>query len=269
MARYGVVGDVHGNKEALLAVLGLLDRCCVRKLLCVGDIVGFNADSDACIAILRERGVESVAGNHDLISIGQLGTDRCSDKAAYALKRTRVELTPAGAEFLGALPRTKVLDGRFVLMHAGVHDVEQYLRTRAQVSENAALLEAACPGARVCFFGHTHEQRVFAVGRGSVAEIAAEGLVRLRPGPIYFINPGSVDAARKADAKLAECAVFDSTAATVQFYRVPYDHEAAEAKARARGYRIDPVATWLYSVRRQLRNRMRRYLSAINRIQSS
>ncbi len=258
MALYGVIGDVHGNKEALLAALGLLDARGVKKLLCVGDIVGFNGDSEECIALLRERQAESIAGNHDLISIGQLGVERCSDIAAYALTRTRAMLSRAAMDFLGALPRAKVCDDRFVLVHGGVRDVQLYMRTRAQVRQNAALLRAAFPGVRLCFFGHTHEQRVFAVDGESVLEIAAEGLVRLRRDAIYFINPGSVDAARKADAKLAECATFDSERATVEFHRVSYDHETAEAKAKAGGYRMDPAIAWLYAFRRRIRSRLAR-----------
>ena len=79
MARYGILGDIHGNLEALQAVLTLLDRRGVDRLLCVGDIVGCNADSNACIAQLRARDALAIAGNHDLISIKHLGVERCSD----------------------------------------------------------------------------------------------------------------------------------------------------------------------------------------------
>src|SRR6185503_8067529 len=67
MARYGVLGDIHGNREALAAVLGALEARGIREFLCVGDVVGYNADPDECAAELRRRRVLSIAGNHDLI----------------------------------------------------------------------------------------------------------------------------------------------------------------------------------------------------------
>jgi predicted phosphodiesterase len=258
---YGILGDAHGNKEAFLAALDFLKGRSVQKILSLGDIVGFNADPNECVAILHEHGIESIAGNHDLISIRQLDVDRCSDKAAYALRRTRSMLTRASAEVLAALPRMKIFEERFVLVHGGVCDIQQYVRTHVHVRENVASLRIACPGARVCFFGHTHEQRVFEVDGGSLGEIPAEGLVRLRKECVYFINPGSLDAARKSTAPRAECAIFDSTEETVEFHRVPYDHETAEARSRAQGYRMRITTAWLYSLGRRLRNGVHRLIA--------
>ena len=78
MALYGVLGDIHGNREALEAALAKLDACGVTRILCVGDIVGYNADGDACVEILRACHALCIAGNHDLIGTGRLGFERCS-----------------------------------------------------------------------------------------------------------------------------------------------------------------------------------------------
>jgi predicted phosphodiesterase len=63
MALYGVLGDVHGNREALAAALAALERRGIERLLCLGDLVGYNADPDECVAMLRERRALSIAGN--------------------------------------------------------------------------------------------------------------------------------------------------------------------------------------------------------------
>lgn len=257
MALYGVLGDIHGNKEALLAVLALFDRQGVERILCVGDIVGYNADSNACIAILRERDAIAVAGNHDLISTGRLGVDRCSDKAAYALKRTRRTLTAASAAFLRSLTPMQVIEQRIVLVHAGVHDIQLYMRTPMQIGANADLLKATVPNARICFFGHTHEQRVYRIEPRAIVQAPEENVLRLSTDRLYFINPGSVDAARKTCAP-AECAIFDSTTNTLTFARTDYDASTAEAKARAGGYRMRPATARWYALRRRVRNRLRR-----------
>ncbi len=251
MALHGLLGDIHGNREALAAALESLDAGRAETLLCVGDLVGYNADGDECVRMLRERGALCIAGNHDLIGTGLLGFERCSNKAMHSLKRTRHALAPATADYLRALPAHLVIEDRILLTHGGVRDVQQYMTQPRHIAQNAAFLREDFPGARVCFFGHTHEQRVFEVDGSAVSELAAADTVRLRPDRVYFVNPGSVDASRKKGAKLAECALFDSGELTVRFLRAPYDDAATESKAAAQGYRIDIWRDRLYAVQRR------------------
>ena len=118
--------------------------------------------------------------------------------------------------------------------------------------EIAAYLRRDFPGINICFFGHTHEQRIFEVDEERVVEVGGDGPVSLRPDRIYFVNPGSVDASRKRASKLAEYALFDSDTLTVQFETVAYDDVAAEHKAAMAGYRIDRWRDRLYDVQRRL-----------------
>lgn len=271
MALYGVLGDIHGNLEALNAVLAACDLRGVERLLCVGDIAGYNADSDACIALLRARDAIAVAGNHDLIAIKRLGTERCSDKAAYALSRTRARLGAESRAYLAALPLRRLVSDRIALIHAGVDDVQQYVRSAAQVRVNAERLREIYPQTQFCFLGHTHAQGIFADDAAGARTVAIDNTVgaahALPVGPLYFINAGSVDAARKQDAKQAEFALFNSAQAIIEFHAVAYDHEAAEAKARAAGYRMGAVAAHAYAFRRRIRDRLRRELAGSPRLQ--
>jgi predicted phosphodiesterase len=252
MALYGILGDIHGNREALVAALERLDACRVERILCVGDLVGYNADGDDCVAMLRERGALCIAGNHDLIGTGLLGFERCSNKAMHSLKRTRRALSPETVQELRALPSHRRIEDFIVLTHGGVRDVQQYMTQSRHVAQNAAYLRQDFPDARVCFFGHTHEQRVFEVDGDAVREIAPTETVRLRASLIHFVNPGSVDASRKRAHKLAECATFDSAALELRFQRVPYDDAATESKAAAQGYRIDRWRDRLYDLQRRV-----------------
>jgi predicted phosphodiesterase len=234
-------------------VLECLDRGRVDAILCVGDIVGYNADPDECAALLRSRGAVAIAGNHDLISIGRLDLGRCGNKVVYSLKRTRRAFAPQTASYLASLPTHRVLEGRVLLVHAGVRDVEQYVVAAAQVRENAGHLREDFPGLTVCFFGHVHVQKVWEVSGDEVREVPLDGPVALRADRTYFINPGSVDAARKGDSKLAEFALLDTASWRIEFHRVAYDEAASEAKAAAGGYRIDAWTDRYYSLTRQMR----------------
>jgi predicted phosphodiesterase len=260
MALHGILGDVHGNREALEAALARLDELGVTRLACVGDLVGYNADPDACVAILRERNALCIAGNHDVIATGELGFERCSNKARHALQRTRHVLRPATLEFLRTLPRHLVLQPGVLLMHAGVRDVQQYMTRPAHAVENARYLLEDFPGTRICFYGHTHEQRIFEVDGETATSVFAEEL----PGPclprpldasgvrVTFVNPGSVDASRKHGEKRCEFAVFDGEALTMAFHRVAYDDGAAEARASDEGYRILPWRDRVYEIGRRI-----------------
>jgi predicted phosphodiesterase len=253
MSLYGIVADIHGNREALGAVLAALEARGVGRLACLGDIVGYNADPDQCAAALRALGALSIAGNHDLIGLGRLDFRRCSNKAKYSLKRTRRSLAPETRAYLATLPDRLELEPGVVLVHGGVRDVQQYMTTPGLVAQNAAFLREDFPGARLCFFGHSHEQRVYQVDGESVLEIPLQEKIVLRRERLYFVNPGSVDAARKREHKLAECAILDTGAWSIEFLRVRYDAASAEVKAVVFGYRIGPWRDRLYRFQRRLR----------------
>ena len=256
MALYGVLGDIHGNREALAAALFALHARGIRRIVCLGDVVGFNADPDECVAVVRARCAVTIAGNHDLIGLGRLDFTRCSHKAEYSLRRTRQVLSRESIAWLETLPASHVLAPEAVLVHGGVRDVQQYMVTPAIIRENAAFLREDFPGARICFFGHSHEQKVYEVSAQAVTEIAADGRVALPRENVYFVNPGSVDASRKRSDKRAECAIYNTAAATVEFLRVPYDCAATEAKAATFGYRINPLTDRLYGLRRRAAARL-------------
>lgn len=258
MARYGVVADIHGNREALAAALGLLEQRALDRLLCLGDVIGYNADPDECVQMLRERGATIIAGNHDLIGTGRLDFRRCSTKAEYSLKRTRRLLASESAAFLCSLPASHVVEESVVLVHGGVRDVQQYMKRPEHIRQNAAWLREDFPGARLCFFGHSHEQQVFEVDGEEARVLPAEEIFFLNREKLYFVNPGSVDASRKHDHKLAECAVFDSRDWSIEFLRAPYDCAATEAKAAVFGYRITPGVERFYRAKRRLSRTWRR-----------
>lgn len=258
MTRVGLLADVHGNLEALAAALGALEAQGVERLVCLGDLVGYNAESNECVALLAQLGAAAIAGNHDLIALGRMGFERCADKPAYALRRTRRELDAASRAYLAALPPHRVIEDEWVAIHGGVDDVGQYLYSPARVAENDARLAARFARARVCLFGHTHDAAVYAVARGVAAPLEARPGAPVRldgpRGHRFFVNPGAVDGARKpSGVRCAEFAVLDTARRTVTLLRAPYDDARAERRAAAGGYRMTELDAWRYAAARLLR----------------
>ena len=68
--RYGIISDIHGNLEALQAVLEYLEAEGVEKYICGGDIVGYGANPNQCVEIAAGLKALAVLGNHDAASLG-------------------------------------------------------------------------------------------------------------------------------------------------------------------------------------------------------
>jgi predicted phosphodiesterase len=252
MATYAFLADIHGNTEALVAALAFLESENVDHLVGLGDIVGYNPGGNACVRLVRERSIECVTGNHELIALGRMGFDRCAPSPAHALRQARRDLSTTTKQFLGALPSTLTYEGRIVVTHGGLDDVAEYMTTSARILANAEILGERHPRAAFCFFGHTHVPKVYELGSNSLVEAPATGVVRVgAKGKKYFINPGSIDASRCRE-KLARFAVFDSMRDEVRFHAVTYDEGAVERAAVAAGYRLSAHRRWLEQARKRL-----------------
>jgi predicted phosphodiesterase len=257
MARIGVLGDIHGNREALAAALAALERRGVQRLACVGDIVGYNAEPDECAAIVRERRMLAIAGNHDLIAVRRLGFGRCANNAAYALRRTRRAIAAETAAYLETLPLYREIERGVMLVHGGVRDVQQYMTTHEIIAENAAWLREDFPGARVCFFGHSHAQKVYEVD-GDVRESPRTGCCSIRARRTSSTRLGGRVAQEPPQARR----VRDPRRRSDRIPARPYDAAASECKAAAFGYRIPPWVDRAYSLRKRLSRLPQRALAS-------
>lgn len=259
MAITGVISDVHANLEALRRALAFLDWESLDRVVCLGDIVGYNSDPDACVDLLRARGIQSIAGNHDQMAVGLRPLGRCSDKVAFATRRTVQALGADARAFLRTLPLTRAYPDGLVLVHGSFDDCGTYLSSDTRLLQSAAAMRALHPSARICLYGHTHLPRLSLVGAATVQhrphappletpfdEAGGHGD---GDSMLTFINPGAVDAARRDDA-FAELAIIDTDRRTVRFERVLYNKALVEARARARGYRMGPLSSLLSRLRR-------------------
>lgn len=266
--RYAILSDVHANLEALRAVLAQLDGEAIDELLCLGDLVGYHADPNDCIALLRERGALCIAGNHDRAAVGRGDTRYFGEAARRAIEWTRRELTPESARYLGELPLT-LRRGGLLLVHGALHPAPSADLHLTSVTRAAYSLDALCGGAyaeRVCLFGHTHRAAVYE-RRGREALRRRERQLALDPAGAYLINPGSVGQPRDGDPRAAY-ALIDVDAAgrrTLRLRRVAYDEASCRRKAAAAGLLHEEGALrrsrhWLREQLQDGKERLRRRL---------
>ena len=60
-----IISDIHGNLEALQAVLEDIDRQRVDAIACLGDVVGYGPNPCECVKLVRDRCTLVLLGNHD------------------------------------------------------------------------------------------------------------------------------------------------------------------------------------------------------------
>ncbi len=228
--RWALLADVHGNLEALRAVLRDLEDWPDHRLICAGDIVGYGPDPEPCIELLDERAATCVAGNHEGMVLGRLGFRRCVYAGIVAAVWTRAHLASWALERLAALPMVARPSPEIVVCHAAPDDVQRYVTTAQAAEPTLAKASQTFPGAELLVSGHTH----FAAfhGGGDDFRMAASGETEpVTPGRLHLVNPGSVGQPRDG-IPVARYARYDSATRTVSWRAVAYDSAPTVAKLR-------------------------------------
>src|ERR1700757_2124743 len=214
--RFAIFGDIHANFEAFEAVLADAKREKCDRFICLGDVVGYNADPQACLAIVRELKCPVVKGNHDEYASSLCSLETFNPLAESAIRWTRDTLIPAEKELLGSLPLTTDVES-FTIVHATLDGPGEWGYVLNQLDAAASFSKQK---AQVCFFGHTHAPRLY-IRDGSVVGLPLEQVV-IEPQRKYFINVGSVGQPRDGDWRAAY-AIFDYDKNRVRLRRVRYD----------------------------------------------
>jgi len=220
--RYGIFGDIHGNFDALEAVLAEMDKQNVDEALCLGDIVGYGAEPHRCIQKVREIGCICLAGNHDHAAIGKLDIDFFNLYAREAAVWTRAALEPEDREFLGSLGFVEHLPN-FAVVHGSLHGPEMfnYISTIFDADLSFDALDKP-----LLFYGHTHIPLTFFDTKPMTYTMDAE--IPVGDGTRTLVNVGSVGQPRDEDPR-ACFAIYDDAIGSVKITRVEYDvHQAAQ-----------------------------------------
>lgn len=221
--KIALFGDIHANWEALETVLADAKEQGCDSHVCLGDVVGYNADPVKCLEKIQELGCPVVKGNHDEDAGGEHSLEMMNPTAAEALQWTRDQLTAEQREWLARMRMVRQVED-FTIVHSTLDqpNVWNYVTNKFDAMSNFSYQFT-----QVCFHGHTHVPRVFV--RGSrVQEVQPES-VAIEPGMKYFINAGSVGQPRDGEWKASYC-IYDTDNKIVTFRRLEYDIETTQKK---------------------------------------
>ncbi|MBX2813705.1 MAG: metallophosphatase family protein [Myxococcales bacterium] len=226
--KYAIVSDIHGNIEALEAILAVFEeRGGVDAYYCLGDIVGYGAEPQACCDRVRELCAVTLLGNHDAAVAGRMDYSYYYDAARDALDWCRERLSEENIAWLKGLPYTHRLEGDIELSHGSPLQPEEYdyIFALEQAQEVARLKEDL---ASVTFIGHSHLTKVFALTADEALDVVAPKF-SLRDGLRYIITVGSVGQPRDYDPR-ACAGFFDTETKEFEYIRVEYDVESQRQK---------------------------------------
>ena len=240
--RFAVFSDIHSNLEGLRAVLDEAEGRGVDALLCCGDIVGYNADPNECVDLVREKEVRSIRGNHErgLEDLDEGRTPNMNPVAMEALYFTREKLSAGRKDWLLSLPDHLAVEDSFYLFHGSPSDPDEYVFDpfEAAYAFKSLAYEYAPPANLMCFIGHTHvcAAYVFDPDQRRVREKAIRNGERLaiRAGAHYMFNVGSCGQYR-GGFPAATMAVLDTDEMVLEFRFLEYDYAASQAKVLAAG----------------------------------
>ena len=192
--RYAVISDIHANLKALRDGFGEISERRIDRVVCLGDVVGYNDEPNECCDFLRKRDVPTVCGNHDAVACGKADPWGMHPKVLESIERTRESLSEENKAWLSELPEEIVSDG-LLFVHGAPGNYNTYLFTREDAETYVD--DVASKGCQVCFLGHTHQPAIF-------CESGATHPCEATPFTVggdgwYFINVGSVGQPRVGD----------------------------------------------------------------------
>jgi diadenosine tetraphosphatase ApaH/serine/threonine PP2A family protein phosphatase len=230
-----IISDIHGNLEALTAVLAEVDRRGIGEILCLGDVIGYGPNPMECLDLVRARCKVSLMGNHDFAVLYEPYNFNSGAESACFWTRRQFEQDPDRTRradrwlYLGNLP-VRYKDDSITAVHASPRrPVNEYIFPDDIYTNPTKFVAIFERFDRVCFVGHTHVPGVFLEGPDFYSpdelnyrfEVSDEKAV---------INVGSVGQPRDRDPRSSFVVVHE---ASVEFVRIPYDVETTIRKVEA------------------------------------
>lgn len=224
--RYAVISDVHSNLESLERVLAQLDPD--DTLACLGDMVGYCANPNECVRLLRDRAKLAILGNHDLAALEGYGTEFFNDAARTAIEWTQRVIDVESRAWLNTLSY-ELRFPEFLMVHGAPVTYFEYI-----LDKRTAARAFAHTDARLIFVGHTHIAQYWVLEPdGSIGHkhLQHGGELSFERGRRYIVDVGSVGQPRDLNPE-ASFVFYEPANEHVQWIRYAYPIAEVQAKIR-------------------------------------
>ena len=230
-----LISDIHSNIHALEAASADIEAQGVKRILCLGDIVGYGGAPLETIAKIRDTCEMSMLGNHDDALLNSNIALYFNEWARQAIDWTREQIEASDRleelyDFMYSLKRdmSEFIDEEgtaFNIVHASPRQPQtEYLLPTLEAGCEALDANFAAMNNDVCFYGHTHHPGYFTPGEPFVA-VKEDGSIELEEGKQYLINVGSVGQPRDRNPELCYAIL---SGKRLSWRRVSYEIKAAQ-----------------------------------------
>jgi len=233
--RIAILADLHANLEATQVIFKDIDKRGADKVICLGDLTGYNANPNEVVDIIRERNIPTIMGNHDAAVCGLEDPWFFRASAKRAIEWQFEQLRDDNKRWLAQAPEQVVFGGQFLGVHGSPSSRDDYIIDWLDAMRQLEFLNGR--DITACFFGHSHRPSFFSE-KGNAKPTNGANIFQLAPANRYFINPGALGQPRDRDPRAAY-GIFDTQKMTFEFCRVEYDIESCQKKIVQAGLPIE------------------------------
>ena len=231
--KIAVISDIHGNLEALEAVLADIERTGACEIVSLGDNVGYGGDPEEVTRMVRSMRIPSVMGNHELGITRPEYISWFNAPARESLILTGRLLSRENKDWLAALPPCLVFRDALFVHGCPPDSITDYI---FEQSDSRIVRRFGRAEQKICFVGHTHTLELITIGGRRVDHMQpGRETLELAPGARHIVNAGSVGQPRDGD-RSAKYVVWDTCANSLEVRFVPYDIERAAEKIIRQGF---------------------------------
>ncbi len=232
--RQALISDIHGNYEALTAVMADIRSQSIDRLVCLGDIVGYGPNPCQCLDAVMQKCSLTILGNHDQAAL--FDPEGFNPVALRAIYWTRDELDRGPGsptvingrwDFLSELPKFHA-EGDILFVHGSPRDATNEYVFPETIYDQTRMKILFDRVSRLCFQGHTHMPGIFTTDGEFIKPEDCESSFMLGDEKL-MINVGSVGQPRDEDPRSCYV-VFDDRKQEIEFRRVEYDIDTTARK---------------------------------------
>lgn len=226
---YALISDVHGNLEALTAVMDDIKRHgAIDEIFFLGDAVGYGANPNEVLQIINSHCHVKLMGNHDYSALGLLDP---AEFNVYAQSGINFSVSVLTTQSQGILSSFRLIDrvGDLLLVHATPDEPDAWNYCLSSAEANR---QFCCFDEPICFLAHSHQPLVFVQDPLGECDMLRDEELKLSDENRYIINIGSVGQPRDGDPR-ACYVIYDTISQRLQYRRLHYDIETAQGKMRA------------------------------------
>lgn len=229
-----IIADLHANLEATLAVFREIDKRKPDKIVCLGDLTGYNANPNEVVDIIREREIPCIMGNHDAAVCGIEDPWFFRAAAKQVIEWQVDEIRDDNRRWLAMCPEQVVFRSTCLGVHGSPSSRDDYIIDWLDAMRQLEYLNGR--DVTICFFGHSHRPSFFSE-KGNTT-VSNSNIRQFQPANRYFVNPGAVGQPRDRDPRAA-FGIFDTDKMTFEFCRTEYDIDTCQRKILAAGLPLE------------------------------